>query len=186
MTNPTQTAIIMTEMKRAGLSERHIDFRPRFSSNEEWSNVYNRTKIKIPDGILVCLCGSRGCGKTQMASCFVGYTLFTLKREALYVKTLDLFVEIREGMAESGESGAIKKYCSPKLLVIDALEVRKSTDFEKQCLDHIIDRRYESINSTVLITNETPEEFRKEFSDSILSRMKETGGIIQFNWGSFR
>jgi hypothetical protein len=50
----------------------------------------------------------------------------------------------------------------------------------------LLDRRYDNLNSTVLIANQDKAAFAASVGDSIVSRIHETGESIECNWPSFR
>ena len=50
----------------------------------------------------------------------------------------------------------------------------------------MIYKRYGAMKDTILISNQTPDVFQKAIGSSILSRLQETGAIIQCDWPSFR
>jgi DNA replication protein DnaC len=84
------------------------------------------------------------------------------------------------------EKEAVREFTRPYFLVIDAYEVRGETAFENRILDHVIDLRYDAMKPTLIISNDTPEKFSQSVGLSIIDRIKETGGIVEMNWGSFR
>ena len=101
---------------------------------------------------------------------------------------MGFFLDVREAMRsnEKSEKTAIRSFSLPRLLVIDAMEVRGETDFENRILDYVIDLRYDSGMDTILISNQTKEEFSKSVGPSIISRVHQVGDTIECNWPSFR
>lgn len=137
-------------------------------------------------GAIVVLSGIRGCGKTQLATeaakayCRSGHT-------ALYTKAAGMFLAIREGMgSDKSEVAAVKPFLRADLLVIDAMEERGETDWENRTFNYILDRRYDAMQDTILITNQTPESFASSVGLSVVSRIHECGKVIECNWGTFR
>lgn len=174
--------------RSAGVPERHKPFRPDQSDTESWNNAYNGLKERLRDGILTAVVGNRGTGKTQLGVCLVGHCAFNLEKTCLYCKSTDIFLRIRESMRTEGDSEvhAISEFIKPFFLVVDAYEVRAETQFENRILDHIIDKRYDSLKSTMIISNDSIETIKKQLGESICDRMRETGGIIQLSYNSFR
>jgi DNA replication protein DnaC len=95
---------------------------------------------------------------------------------------------LREAYRKDGvtEAEVVRRYVEPTLLIIDAMEVRGETAFEDRLLDHIIDKRYDNMSDTLLITNQTAEAFKNSAGPSIVSRIHETGRKIECVWPSFR
>lgn len=150
--------------------------------------AYTAIKGKMQTGGIFAVIGNRGSGKTQLGASVVGHVTIDLDHTAMYRKAFDMFLRIREAMNEKGDSerAAVAEFSRPYLLVIDAYEVRGETPFENRVMDHIIDLRYDALRPTLIISNETPEQFSKSVGPSIIDRIRETGGIISMDWKSFR
>lgn len=172
----------------AGVPERHRDFRPSDNKSDRWKKIYDRSKEIISDGCMIALVGNRGNGKTQMAACLVGHVSYNLGKKSLYTKAFDFFLSIRDSMKNDNDSelSALRKYIDPFFLVIDAYEVRSDSDFENRMIDHLLDKRYDACKSTLIISNDTEKVFAEKVGASIIDRIRETGGICNCNWESFR
>lgn len=153
-----------------------------------WRDAYLGLREKLGTGFLYVVMGNRGTGKTQLGTCLIGRQCFKLGKSGLYIKALDVFIALREAYRKDGdaESAVIKRFVQPDLLVIDAMEERGETAFEDRLLNHIIDKRYDNCDDTLLITNQTPEAFAASAGPSIISRIHETGDKIVCDWESFR
>jgi DNA replication protein DnaC len=98
-----------------------------------------------------------------------------------------LFGSLREAMATTGgEMPLIRDLSAVGLLVIDEIQERADTQFEDRTLTNLIDARYYGMRPTILIGNLRPSEFAARIGSSIASRIRETGGVIEFNGPSFR
>jgi DNA replication protein DnaC len=163
-------------------------FRPKDSKSEEWSKFYEGIKSKVASGCIFGICGIRGCGKSQLACCILGHTKTKLKKSAEYWKAQDIFLTIREAMNTKGDSErkAIDGFVKPFSLVIDAYEVRSDSDFENRMMDHIIDKRYDDMKTTIIVSNDTVQSFSKFLGPSTVDRMAQTGGIVELKNKSFR
>jgi len=173
----------------SGIPMRHRDFRPKIDNkNEKWQSVYEHMKSRIQSGALLTALGGRGAGKTQLGVSLIGYVALELDLTCLYRKAFDVFLRIREGMKAPGDSEkkALDEFLSPFFLVIDAYEVRSDSDFENRVLDHIIDKRYDNLKSTLIISNDTAAKFSAQIGPSICDRIRETGVMAEMNWESFR
>lgn len=169
------------------LPDRHKKFKATDSTSKDWDALYASLSVKIMNGITIALIGQRGCGKTQLAICLIKACCRAGKTSE-YKKAFDIFLRIRSSNTDQYDSEiqAINDFVKPYLLVIDAFEVRGETQFETRTMDHIIDKRYDAMKSTIIISNDTKEELSKVLGESICDRMRETGGIIPLNHNSFR
>lgn len=138
-------------------------------------------------GYLYALIGPRGPGKTQLSAESVAYCV-GLNRPALYVRAMNIFLDIREtyNCPEKAEKDALRRFTEPRLLIIDEIQQRGETAFEDRILAYVIDRRYGDMTDTILIANLQEEALKKSLDPSIVDRLRETGGIIKCEWPSFR
>ena len=121
------------------------------------------------------LCGKSGTGKTHLAMCLT-------KDGAKYRRLPDIFREVRTHF--DSEQDIIDKYGTVKLLIIDEVGRQKFSKFEKNLFFEIIDKRWNNVLPTTLITNLTEKEFFQEYGTAILDRLRPM--IVRFNWGSKR
>jgi len=77
-------------------------------------------------------------------------------------------------------------FIKPRLLVIDEAHERSNSDWEDRMLAMVVNERYQELRSTLVIANYSEEEVEKHLNPSILSRAEESGGIVVFDWESFR
>lgn len=144
---------------------------------------------------MVALLGIRGNGKTQLAIALIRAAC-EAGRSGRYVKRLDLSRAIRRtfaapaagrGRAVETEADVIDELAGVGLLVIDEVHQSGESDFDANVLVNLIDRRYDAMKSTILVTNhQTREDFSKAVGDSIVSRLHETGEVIVCDWPSYR
>ncbi len=169
--------------RNAETPKRHEATHP--SAEGPWKNSKAKLFENLGSGSLCVLTGKRGTGKTQLGIemircfCWSGYT-------ARYTKAMDVFLAIREGMAEKSERAAVKPYLATDLLVIDAMEERGETPWEDRMLNFILDKRYDAMMDTILITNQDRTRFSESVGASIVSRIHESGIVIECDWESFR
>ena len=173
-------------------------------SGTEWQEAYQKAlEIAESGGIIVCY-GRRGTGKTQIAVEIARNgklphsekprAEWTMQshpeyRPALYVKAMEIFIDMKNSFqrpSAPSEKAIIEKLASAAFLVIDEAHVRGETKYEDDKLTHIVDKRYDAMRPTMLITNLQRKEFAAQLSPSILSRIEEQGGGIECNWESFR
>ena len=169
-----------------GIPERHFSL-ARLQTSGAWGEGLGRVCALLGKGCLIALIGSRGTGKTQLAieasreSC-------RADRSALYTTAMDIFMAIKASYRQdgAGERSALAQFERPSLLIIDEAHVRGETDWENNLLTHLIDGRYRAVKDTVIISNQTHNQFRKSIGTSIYSRLIETGAVIECTWPSFR
>jgi len=171
---------------------------------EEWQAAYDKALGIAESGGIIIAYGNRGTGKTQIASEIARNAKFQnphlpkskwvmqsqpVFRPAIYAKAMDIFIDLKNGFArknEPSEKEVIAKLVEAVFLVIDEAHVRGETKYEDDKLTHILDKRYDSMRSTMLITNLNKNDFAAQLSPSIISRIKESGGGIECNWKSYR
>lgn len=150
-------------------------------------------------GAIVALVGPRGTGKTYIASQFVIDRLWAEHGTARctwshYTKLTTLVAKLKAFYGDFGtiEMERLEQYRafltqSLDLLIIDELhEVADDSRHKDRILSDILDARYSAKKDTLLISNQSAEEFARTTNPSILSRLNEHGGIISCSWESFR
>lgn len=164
---------------------RHSNF--SIPESGPWSDAFASINSKVGSGILFVIMGLRGTGKTQLGTSLIKDAC-AKGLKAKYTKAIDVFIDLRGSFRKDGqsESDVIDRYIEPSLLVVDALEERGETTFEDRLLNHIIDKRYDAMYDTVLITNQNTEKFQESVGPSIVSRIHETGDKLVCDWQSFR
>ena len=152
-----------------------------------WPAACRRVLDQIGSGCLIALIGARGTGKTQianqaiLAACAFGYA-------ALYTRAMTVFLEMRATFSDEAktELDVVQRYRAPRLLVIDEMQDRGDTPWEDRLLSHLIDLRYGDMTDTILVANLNRSALVKSLGESISDRLRETGGIIECAWDSFR
>jgi len=101
---------------------------------------------------------------------------------------MGFFLDLKAGYRDKGaaEKQVIEQYCTPSLLILDEVQERGETPWEDRILGHLIDRRYGAQKDTLLISNQTKENFLSSIGESAASRIRETGGMIICDWESYR
>lgn len=170
------------------ITVRHRDFKPEDTTSSEWAAQWCKLAQSIGKGIIAMIYGNRGAGKTQLAVCAIRAACAE-GRSALYTKAMNFFLDVRATYRENNtatEKEIIKKYCSPELLVIDAIENRSDSPFENLLLTYLIDVRYDQMKDTILVGNFSGEQFAANMGPSVVDRIHECGIKIACNWKSFR
>jgi DNA replication protein DnaC len=133
--------------------------------------------------------GRPGTGKTHLAVAVAKQCMLS-GRSALFTTVTRLIRRIRDtynrGSAET-ESQAIEVFTAPNLLLLDEVGVQRGTDDEKMLLFDVLNERYESRLSTILLSNLTAQEVRAFLGERVFDRMREDGGqVVTFDWQSNR
>jgi len=181
----------LAKWERHGVTKRYFE--------AEWDNWIANTPEKIKAitaakmawSANLLFTGKNGTGKTHLAMCLA-------KDGAIYRRLPDIFREVRSSYDISkyvpsanlslhngvSESEILDNYGECKLLIIDEIGRQKFSDFEMNLLFEIIDRRWNNVLPTTLITNLTVQEFEELYSAAILDRLRPLE--VLFNWESMR
>lgn len=184
--NATKLSPFEAKWVRQGFPLRHVRHDPELSDKQTETVSTMHAAIGGENGSIFVLWGKRGTGKTQMA--FAASEGLDADK-CRYVKASDIFREIRSTYrkeSQESESDVIARFTKPLYLVIDEAQERGDTPFEDRALTHILDKRYDALLHTVIISNLTKEELAKSLGTSIVSRVHEVGAVIECNWQSFR
>src|SRR5688572_28531185 len=149
------------------------------------------TLIDIP-GIVV-LSGDNGPGKSHLASALV-HAACAAGTRARYVRASDFFLELKSTFNADGRTqlDLVRRFEKYSLLAVDEIEVRSDSNWENVVLRSLIDARYASCVSTVLITNKTKAELNGAdgstpyLSRALRDRIRHEGGILECTWRSLR
>lgn len=168
-----------------GLPARYRDEWPRPES-DEWQRPFEKIIEKSNNGGIIGLIGPRGTGKTR----FAAEAIRDISPEAAtYTTAMQLFLRLRASYgkkAAESEDEIVNEMSRARLLVLDEVQERGNTAWEDRILTHILDRRYGAMKPTILIANLTESALIECLGDSIVSRLKETGGIIEVNGAVYR
>lgn len=73
------------------------------------------------------------------------------------------------------------------LLVIDEVGAQRGSEYELGLLHSVIDRRYQAVLPTVLISNLDTAGLRNFIGDRAIDRLRQGGGkAVGFTWSSMR
>jgi DNA replication protein DnaC len=116
--------------------------------------------------------GNTGVGKS--------YTLYALAKGRGSVENfVSLLVEFRDSMQKGFYYEKLKEFLDEKYLFIDDIGAEKTSDFVIEFLYQLVNKRYENMKRTVLVTNLTLEEFAQRYGDRILSRIQEMCVLLE-------
>jgi hypothetical protein len=140
-------------------------------------------RAKLGTGFLLALVGEWDGGKTQFAVELIRANIFENDHSGLFCTATDFFMDIKatyKPHVPKDERTVINEYCRPSLLVIDEMAKRSESAWENNLLFHLVNKRYNAKLDTVLIANQTAEQFesRESAGPAIVRRLNETGALI--------
>ena len=135
------------------------------------------------------LCGRTGTGKTHLA--------ISILKEWLdpdctgrYATVKGAISEIKDTWGREStirEEDAMRGFTTPRLLVLDEVEVEFGSDTERVILFEMLGTRYDQMLPTILISNLPRAEVSQFLGDRVVDRMREGGGrLVTFDWDSHR
>ena len=151
------------------------------------------------DGRSLILSGNVGTGKTHLASSIVQSVIRKHGAEALLVSVSEL-VRVAKGTMSKGatytDRDVIEELAHVDLLVIDEIGAQKGSDYELGLMHEVIDRRYQLVVPTVVVSNlpvdkgaDAPlgTDIKGFIGPRALDRLRQNGGqLIGFTWESAR
>lgn len=132
--------------------------------------------------------GTPGTGKTHL-SCGIVLELHKTR----HVKRIDLPDLIREIRAtwrrdsEKDEEQVLDWYGGLDLLILEEVGTGSGSDDERARIFQVINRRYEAMLPTVVVTNLSLAELRTEMGERVIDRLREgERSLVVFDWESAR
>lgn len=155
----------------------------------EWGRTLDGLRGKLGSGMFAVLAGKHGSGKTQLGVELMRHQIDTLRRSAVFLSATEFFMQVKATYrpdAQMSEEDVLSRYAKPALLVVDEIEKRGASEWENNLLYHLFNRRYNAIKDTLLISNLSEAELCEHLGPALVSRLNETGGVIDCNWPSRR
>lgn len=198
------TAEIFPTIERWGFERRFQCTHPEMHPRQ--LRMCERVREKLArKGAIIAMVGERGLGKTTVAAQLAIEQALTNHREAtkpegprriehfIYRKCAKIVTRYKPLFADFGSIEtdslleSLDNLCrNQEFLVIDELHECDDMKFKRIVITDLIDRRYANCRDTILIANQTGEEFAATIGDSILSRLEEHGAILECKWPSYR
>ena len=129
--------------------------------------------------------GSNGTGKTHLAFASCLHQV-SLDKTAKYILAFDFFNALRKSFSDYTTDRIMHEYEDVEYLVIDEIDKTQGTQMEFAYLYSLINKRYNEMKSTVLITNAKPEEFAAIIGQSALDRVASEGKVIDLTGENYR
>lgn len=118
--------------------------------------------------------GTVGTGKTHLAQATGTAWLEARKGMVLFRVVADLLDELRSTQASDSVIGLVdvlEKYASVSLLILDDIGVDRPTEFAKEQLFKLIDRRYRNQLPTVVTSNVHLDDVAERIGERLVSRL---------------
>lgn len=142
----------------------------------------------LKNGSSIVLSGNVGTGKTHLSCAVANYIIKNLNKTALFLNTIDAFAKIKatySKKSEITEEEALSQFIDIDLLILDEFGVQYGTETEKMILFRIINKRYENLKPTILISNLAIAELKK-IDERVFDRLRHNGLLLIFNGESKR
>lgn len=149
---------------------------------QDWSTMADR-------GTCLIFSGKAGTGKTHLA-CAIANAVIAAGHSALFTTVTDALRSIKQAYGKDAgmsEAEAINALVEPRLLVLDEVGMDYGTDHSKTLLFDVMNKRYENLKPSIILTNLDAGALREYFGDRIMDRLREGGGkLVTFTWASHR
>lgn len=145
-------------------------------------------------GRCLIMAGGTGSGKTHLATA-IANRILSDGHSATFTSVREIVGRIRATWrkdADKTEDDVIASYGRVDLLIIDEVGVQFDTDAERLAMFDVINRRYQDVKPTIVISNlpmdaENAPSIRGTLGDRVIDRLRENGGkMIAFGWPSYR
>ncbi|TBN49165.1 ATP-binding protein [Pseudomonas sp. BGI-2] len=141
-------------------------------------------------GRSLVLSGNVGNGKTHLACAMVLAVIREHGAQAVIATAAEIirvFKSTMDRSAEYSERDVLEELSSFDLLVIDEVGAQSGSAYELGVLHEVIDRRYQLVLPTVVVSNLVTVDLARYIGDRALDRLRQAGGqAIGFNWASAR
>lgn len=180
--------IRVEKQMKLGDFSRSVPLRYKNATFDNFVCSTNRQKAIVEylkQGKSAILYGSNGTGKTHLAYayCFHQYYQGFFP---IYILAFDFFNEIRRSFNDGKSENVVRKYAMYDFLVIDEIDKTHGSQMEFTYLYSLINKRYNDMLPTVLITNAKPDEFATIVGTSVLDRIGSDGKIIELSGENYR
>jgi DNA replication protein DnaC len=126
----------------------------------------------------LCFVGTTGVGKTTLA-CRLVDALCRRGNPAYYLNWPLFLAWVRQGIDTTEGSGdALTAICNAPVLVLDDLGREKPSEWTKDQLYVVMERRYSEALPTIVTTNETTDAWDTRFGAAVASRLHEMCQVV--------
>ena len=144
---------------------------------------------RMRDGGSLILTGGKGTGKTHLAIAIGREAIERHGCSFLFLTASRLIGAIKETFgkgSERTERDVYRELAGVDLLAIDEIGVQNGTDFERDVLFEVINRRYENMKPTIILSNLAPVDIEAAIGERSMDRLRDGGMAIAFTWASYR
>lgn len=180
-----------TALLDSGAPLRHL--RNSVDSQGGWGKVCSQLQDMLGTGFMVVLMGGKGKGKTQMATELIRFLVQrALENErpcnTCFATMMQFWMSIKESFRSDGptESTTVATFAAYDFLVLDEAHRRSESQYFQDLLDEMLNRRYNAMKDTFLLTTLEPGPFAESVGAAVYQRIAETGLEIECDWPSFR
>lgn len=185
-------------------SEIPIRFRLKTLANLKMKNKFDYKNLITSDDSLF-ITGAIGTGKTHLAvslamefylskieitkNIYWQINQITVKHgTVLFMPATELFLKLKNsfGNKDISEMEIIDNLNQVDLLILDDLGTDKVSDWSRQIIYTIIDRRYRDVKQMIITSNLDLNEFANLYDDRIASRLLEMGKVISLTGNDMR
>lgn len=160
--------------------QKAVDICRAYASN--WQTVKER-------GMGLILSGKAGTGKTHLA-CSIAHEFIEQGGMAVFSTVAEMMRQIKSSFAkdsDSTEQQMIDHFSGIQLLILDEVGMDYGTEFNKALIFEVLNKRYENVLPTILLTNLDTSALREYIGERLIDRMRSGGGkLISFTWDSYR
>ena len=143
----------------------------------------------IQSGAGLIFSGKAGAGKTHLA-CSIAYEVIERGGEVIFATVAEVMRQIKRSFAKDSdttEQKEIDHFSGIPLLILDEVGMDYGTDFNKALIFEILNKRYENVLPTILLTNLDTPALVEYMGERLVDRMREGGGrMVSFTWDSYR
>lgn len=184
---------------RASIPKRYKDY--SFETYKVYDDSTEKIKSKCQDyaenfpenyklGKSIIMCGTTGTGKTHISCAIANHIIKEHARTAVFTTVAEAIRRVKETYSRTNEiteQEAINNFCEPDLVIFDEVGVQFGSDTEKNIFFEIINKRYEEMKPSILLSNFNIEGLKQFVGDRVIDRLRENGGILlTFNMKSYR
>ncbi|CAB4135039.1 DnaC DNA replication protein [uncultured Caudovirales phage] len=149
---------------------------------QDWDKIRER-------GTCLIITGKVGTGKTHLA-CAIASEVIGRGASARFIAVIDALRLVKSSYdrsSTSSEGDAIAELVKPRLLILDEVGAELGSDHSKTILFDVINKRYENIKPTIILTNLDAASLREYVGERIVDRLREGGGkMVSLDWASHR